>query len=57
MEVFVPKSVLTDKIELIGGLTTGAKTYLSRELPTIFIPESYREDEDLQLTINGKSLS
>ena len=55
MEVFVPKSVLTDKIELIGGLTTGAKTYLSRELPTIFIPESYREDEDLQLTINGKS--
>ena len=54
MEIFVPSKVRTEKIELIGGLKVDSKTYLSRELPTVFIPETLRKNENLIIKINGK---
>ena len=54
MEVFVPESIRSEKIELIGGLKSDLKTYLSRELPSIFIPESIRNNDELEIKINNE---
>jgi len=57
LEVFLPTEAKSEKIELIGGLKLGSKTYLSRELPDIFIPESLREDINLEIKINDLKFS
>ena len=57
LEIFLPTEVKSEKIELLGGLKVGPKTYLSRELPNISIPKSFREDNDLELKINNLKFS
>lgn len=56
LEVFMPTSTKSEKIELVGGLKLESKVYLSRELPNIYIPQSYCDNPDLILQINGKQI-